>query len=121
MVCKVADWYEPAAQLVHAVASMLLDANVPAAQVSHEILPVCGCALPDSHCTQLDFSLADWYWPSEQSVQIVAIVPENVPGVQIVQMDPATAVLALPAVHASQTLIPELDWNVPLAHASHVV
>ncbi len=94
---------------------------MPAAQSVHVLLAAVGWALPVEHGMQLDFSLPDWYWPSEQSVQTVAIVPENVPGVQIPQVDPPTAVLALPAVHASQTLIPELDWNVPLAHASHVV
>ena len=106
--------------MVHAVASMLLDANLPGPQVSHALPPVLGCALPCSHWTHTAFSLADWYWPNAHPVQTVAIVPENVPGEQIVQLPAPSAGPALPAGHALHRVAPVPVWNVPFTHAVHV-
>lgn len=56
-VLSVDPWNEPAAQAVHADASMLLDAKVPVPQLLQALWPVRGWALPSSHCTHTDRSV----------------------------------------------------------------
>ena len=56
-VLSVDPWNDPAAQAVHADASIFLDAKVPVPQLLQALWPVSGWALPSSHCTHTDRSV----------------------------------------------------------------